>query len=135
MGAWGIGPFENDDALDWVWGLDGEDADEVLATALRSVARTSTASYLEVTDGATAVAAATIVASAADGETDDLPPEAIEYLKRAASPEDDLVASAIAALDRVTADQSEVAELWDESDDGPEWRESVAALRQRLVRV
>lgn len=133
MGAWGIGAFENDDAMDWVWGLDGDNADDVVAEAVRTVEHARAGSYLEVTDGANAIAAATIVASAADGDTDDLPPEAIEYLKRAESPDEELVASAIAALDRVTGEGSEVAELWDESDDGPEWRERIARLRARLL--
>ncbi len=133
MGAWGIGAFENDDALDWVWGLDGDDADDVVAQAVGTVARASASHYVESTDGANAIAAATLVACAADGDTEDLPPEAIEYLKRAESPDDELVASAIAALDRLTAAESEVAALWDESDDGPEWRESIARLRGRLA--
>ena len=132
MGAWGVGAFENDDAMDWVWGLDGDNADEVVAEAVRTAERTRPGSYLEVTEGANAIAAATLVASAADGDADDLPPEAIEYLKRAESPDEELVASAIAALDRVTGEESEAAELWDESDDGPEWRESIARLRARL---
>jgi hypothetical protein len=132
MGAWGIGPFENDDALDWVWGLDGDDADEVLATTLRTVARDR--GYLEVQDGANAVAAATILASAIEGTTDGLPPEAVAYLeRRTARPDAELIRAAIAALDRATGEDSEVAELWDESDDGPEWRESVAATRRRLA--
>ena len=135
MGAWGIGPFENDDAMDWVWGLDGDNAADVVRETVRSVSRAAAGAYLEVTDGANAIAAATILASAADGEAEGLPPEAIEYLKRAQSPDDDVVAWAIAALDRVTAAESEVAELWDETDDGPEWRASVAAIRARLAAV
>jgi hypothetical protein len=134
MGAWGIGAFENDDALDWVWGLDGEDADETVMDAVNSVAHTSPSAYLDLADGAPAIAACHLVASCLDGQTAGLPPEARAYVERRdAKPDDALVRSAIAALDRVIAADSEVAELWDETDDGPEWRASVTKLRDRLA--
>lgn len=133
MGAWGIGAFENDDAMDWVWGLDGDNADEVLAETLQNVARASPAAYLDLQDGANAVAAATIVAAAVEGGADGLPNEATDYLgRRTGKPDAELRRIAIAALDRATGGDSEVAELWDETDDGPEWRQSIAALRERL---
>jgi len=132
MGAWGRGPFENDEAMDWAWGLDGDDADDVVAEAVRSVAKGR--GYLDSSDGTPAVAAATILAAAVDGRRDGLPPEAVAYLERRSAPPDpELRRTAVAALDRVTGEDSEVAELWDDSDDGPEWRESVDAVRRRLA--
>jgi hypothetical protein len=43
------------------------------------------------------------------------------------------VASAVQALDRVMAPESELLELWDETEYGPAWRQSVADLRAVLL--
>ncbi|MGW1836297.1 DUF4259 domain-containing protein [Streptomyces sp. BBFR2] len=47
-------------------------------------------------------------------------------------PSPELTGLAVRALDRVLAPDSELAELWDESDAGPQWRASVAGLRAAL---
>ncbi|WP_405744683.1 DUF4259 domain-containing protein [Streptomyces sp. NBC_01525] len=47
-------------------------------------------------------------------------------------PPPELTGLAVRALDRVLAPDSELAELWDESDSGPQWRASVAGLRAAL---
>ncbi|WP_162257939.1 DUF4259 domain-containing protein [Kitasatospora sp. Root107] len=36
------------------------------------------------------------------------------------------------ALDRVLAEESELAELWDDTVDGPRWRQSISRLRATL---
>lgn len=47
-------------------------------------------------------------------------------------PPPELTGLAVRALDRVLAPDSELAELWDASDAGPQWRASVAGLRAAL---
>jgi hypothetical protein len=136
MGAWGHGPFENDDAGDWVWELDGDGADDLIVATLRSAATTAADAYMELPDGANGVAAAAVVASSIDGVRDELPPEAVTYLDKRAKPFDVQTARlAITALDRVAGPASEVAELWDESAGGEAWRATVEALRARLARA
>jgi len=44
----------------------------------------------------------------------------------------DLRTLAVDALDRVVADRSEMAELWDEAADGSNWRRGLARLRDVL---
>ncbi|MFH8500527.1 DUF4259 domain-containing protein [Streptomyces coeruleorubidus] len=46
---------------------------------------------------------------------------------------DDLRPLAVEALDRVVAEKSELAELWDETPSGPQWRQSISRLRAVLA--
>jgi hypothetical protein len=131
MGAWGSGPFENDDAGDWVYDLEGADDFALLHDAL-DVAKTR---YLDSGEGAVAVAAAAVVAAALDpAAADGLPEDVRAWLDahaRQVEPSDARLA--VAALDRVLGERSELAELWDEAPDGPAWREGVVVLRGRLA--
>ena len=132
MGVWGSGPFENDDAGDWVYDLEGADDFALVRDAL-DVAGSR---YLDAGEGAAAVAAAAVVAAALDtGAIEGLPEEVVAWLEahaRQAEPADAQLASA--ALDRVTGEHSELADLWDEAPEGPTWRSGVTALAQRLAR-
>ncbi len=47
-------------------------------------------------------------------------------------PDDQLIAAALRALDRVRSDHSELAELWAESDEEAAWRDSLARIEARL---
>ncbi len=135
MGAWGEGPFDNDDAGDWAYEFD--DADEatgvqILADALDLGGPDE---YVEAPDGTIAVASAAVVSwlhdpaaipDSPDGES------ALAWVRRAnPTPNAALDAAALAALDRVRSDQSELAELWAESEDTA-WRESLAEIEARL---
>ena len=128
MGAWGSGPFENDDAADWAWELEEAQDDGVLRAALEAAIRER--GYLDIREGANAVAAAAVTASALEGDHAGLSDEVISYLDRVGRPDAGLVELARRALDRVAKD-GELAELWDETDD-PSWRQGLAALQQRL---
>ena len=57
MGAWGSGPFENDDACDWL----DELADSGVAALREALALADAADYLEAPDGSVVVAAAEVV--------------------------------------------------------------------------
>ncbi|MFF6837142.1 DUF4259 domain-containing protein, partial [Streptomyces sp. NPDC012438] len=46
---------------------------------------------------------------------------------------DDLQPLAVEALDRVVAEASELAELWDETPDGPRWRQNIRGLHAVLA--
>ncbi|MFZ6005356.1 MAG: DUF4259 domain-containing protein [Actinomycetota bacterium] len=135
MGAWGEGPFDNDDAGDWAYEFD--DVDE--ATGLQILAEAldlgGSDEYIEAPEGTTAVASAAVVSWLHDpGAIPDSPygEAAIAWVRRAnPKPNASLVEAALVALDRVRSDRSELAELWAESEDVA-WRESLAQIETRL---
>lgn len=135
MGAWGVGSFSNDSALDWCEDvLDGKDVVEAVRAVLTEVAELSDDDYLDADEGAPAVAAADVLACALGK-----PPEDItdDYQERFEPHFADLKAdvalrsTALKALARIAAENSELAELWAEGGDG-EWTDMISDLRDRL---
>ncbi|MGW4056208.1 DUF4259 domain-containing protein [Streptomyces sp. NPDC004779] len=132
MGTWDIGPFDNDTAADFSYRVDsapeGKKA-EVLLTAFREVTGTGE-EYLDADLSMEAIASAALVAAQCPGgepvTTSYGPKEPLGVLPAA------LRAEAVAALDRVVAEPSELLELWEESD-GEEWKAGVRALRGVLA--
>ena len=131
MGAWGAGPFENDDAGDWVWELEDDTDATVITAALGAVIDTGAGEYLEAGDANNAVAAAEIVASARGRRHPGLPTEATVWLDAHAGLVDrELIDLARRAVTRV-AESSEARDLWDEAGD-TEWGPYIADLITRL---
>lgn len=134
MGTWGTGPFENDSAADFSNHLDDLDAESRIAVIHEKLsAAASENGYLETDSAASAVAAAAVVVaqlpggkpvSAAYGPELRIPPIPLE-----------LRALAIKALDRVVAEDSELADLWADSADARQWRERIAEIRRPLEGV
>ena len=132
MGTWGLGPFENDTALDWVWELQ-EGGLEVLAGTLRRAAESDPNEYLEAPDGDEAVAAAAVVAAARAGDEIAVPDEVAAWLAEHRGGIDDTFADAArSALDRVVAPNSELRELFEEAGEA-DWISRVTALRAQLA--
>jgi len=113
VGAWGSGPFDNDDAADFVGDLlDMPSAGR--AQRLRA-ALTLPDGYLQIDDAAIAVAAAALIA-ASNGMPVDGSAAVEELIQSGSIPLDDQVrAQAAAALSRVNGDASEWRDLWTES--------------------
>jgi hypothetical protein len=129
MGAWGSGPFENDDAADWRYLLVDGGGPEVVADALRAVA----GGGAELPEAANAVAAAAVVAAGLGDAAVEIPDDVRDWLAGvdpAAWPP--LASEAAGALDLVLA-ESELRELWDEAGDG-DWSAETQALRGRIAR-
>ncbi|MGW6541155.1 DUF4259 domain-containing protein [Streptomyces sp. NPDC055051] len=132
MGTWDIGPFDNDTAADFSYRVDsapeGKKA-EVLLTAFREVTGTGE-EYLDADLSMEAIASAALVAAQCPGgepvTTSYGPKEPLGVLPA------ELRTEAVAALDRVVAEPSELLELWEESD-GEEWKAGVRALRVVLA--
>jgi hypothetical protein len=131
VGTWGTGPFDNDDAADFAADLEDNQAGDpvrVLTRVLTDAA--GSRDYLQADLGAEAVAAAALLAAQCpdgepigpDGPHGDLPtfPTTLRPL-------------AARALERVLADESELAELWDDADESDVWRAGVHRLREVLV--
>jgi hypothetical protein len=133
MGAWGYGTFENDVAADWVYGLESEGLEHIPAT-LRAVLEDD--DYLDSDIASEGLAAAEVVArlSGRPGEDVGDVEELDAWLgSNRIEPPPEWVAAALAAVDRVVAPNSELADLWGETEDVAAWRASVADLRQRLA--
>ncbi|MFE7525410.1 DUF4259 domain-containing protein [Kitasatospora sp. NPDC057542] len=132
MGTWDIGHFDSDSAADFSGGLDDAapgEREALLRSALRCAVGAE--EFLDSDEAVEAVAAAALVAAqcpggaavtSAYGPKEPVPPLAAE-----------LRPLAVAALDRVVAQESELAELWDETESGPAWREGIRALREVLA--
>ncbi len=129
MGTWNEGPFDNDDAGDFIDDLAEAPGWHVVVQMLDHV--TKTAGYLEAPEGQMAVAAAAIVAAAVGDET--ILPDSHRELKAAlGAPPEGAVALARSALARVVAPASELDELWQEGDGHDAWLTQIAALQTTL---
>jgi hypothetical protein len=129
MGAWGTAAFDNDDASDWVYDLEKRGMEAIEA----AIADVEGATDLEMPTDANAIAAGEVVAAGlgrpVDGLRDDILALA-KTIRPDLTPE--LASRARRAVQRVLA-RSELAELWDETAQGGEWRRSVDDLVVRLT--
>ena len=129
MGAWGMGSFENDDAADWVAGLDEiapADLTQILVQAADDPA------YLEAPAASVAVAAGEVVAALNGSAAEGAPAKIGEWAKQ--HPQaltSELKAVAIRALERVRRN-SELKDLWMEADGLNDWIAAVRELQERL---
>ena len=126
MSAWGVGPFDNDDAADFAGDLDDAPAHariEMIGAILERVADNT-----RFSNAPRAVVAAALVASQCPGGAP------VDPVFAPRTPVPPLPAHlrelAIQALDNVLT--TWLAEAWDESPRGPEWRRTVADLRRVL---
>lgn len=133
MGAWGVGSFENDDAADFL----AEVVDSGDLALLREVldnVLTST-EYVEAPDASQAIAAAELVAAAIGRPTlAAQQQEALAAWLPQIRPDVDavLISQAAAALARILQPNSELLELWEESEALLEWQAVVNELKLQL---
>lgn len=158
MGTWDTGPFSNDSAADFAGDLDEMTEGErpaAIRAALAAVAaghgnapaagatRRSDpeawrldgeeTAYLDADDAASAVAAAALVASQCpDGPRIDSPYGPEQPVPPLPA---DLRPLAVAALDRVVAEDSELRELWEEGEAARRWHREIAHLREILAQA
>ena len=148
MSIWGPGPFENDDAADWFADLRDEPSLDLIKQVLAEIAEPAHIGYIEVTDGAEAVAAAEVLAEllgspgdepVLDEETEEL----AETLRDAIKREDrrnikKLAQTAIDSIEIVLNDteDSELRQMWEEQpEEMPAWITAITALQQRLREI
>jgi hypothetical protein len=130
MGAWDITAFGNDTAADWAADLqESPDPVEVLETTFQRVLRTG---YLEAPEGSEMVAAAAVVAASCGGAVRGMPEDLEGWLAPRASSLKHLAPAALAAMRRVLAPESELRELWEESDDLQPWLEDMDRIAVAL---
>jgi hypothetical protein len=129
MGAWGTAAFDNDDASDWVYDLEKRG----LAAIDAALTDAEAATDLEMPTDTNAIAAGEVIAAALGRPVEGLR-EDIQELAIFLGPD---VTPDHASRGRVVAERvragSELAELWDESADGANWRRSIDDLVGRLT--
>ncbi|MFG0284356.1 MAG: DUF4259 domain-containing protein [Phycisphaerales bacterium JB039] len=142
MGAWGVGPFENDLACDWVYGLEDDAREKGLlrkraapfARIDRTLGAALTATYELWSDAEETLAAAEAVAAARGRPCPDLPEEFEPWLPvaKAQGVPPGLVTRAIEAA-RKARETSELRSLWEKtSDNYIGWLATVDDLLARL---
>lgn len=132
VGTREVGPFGNDMAAGFAHTLDETAPDGREGPVRATLGRTVRArDCLEGPEGAGTVAAAAPVAARCPGGepvgTGYGPQEALPAFAGGLRP------LAVEALDRVAAEESELAELPDETPGGPRWRQGVSRLRALLA--
>jgi hypothetical protein len=131
MGAWSPQPFGNDTAADWAYGLT-ESADLAYVEAALDKVLESGADYLEAPDAEEAVAAIEVIAKLlGKGTQSDAYTESVDAWVASSQhqPGTELLRKAGRAIDRILSGNSELLDLWQESDEAPAWQESLSVLR------
>jgi hypothetical protein len=135
MGTWAIDAFGNDYAQDWAEDLHEtsnlDAVEDTLNTAL------DTAGELEAPFAAEALAAIEVLArlqgKGGPRSDDSATVDAwVDARKPKAKPRADLADKAGRAIERILAPDSELRQLWEESEHYADWLASVADLRSRL---
>lgn len=136
MGAWSPEPFGNDSALDWVQDLVEADGPAFLAATFETVLEDE-GDYLDAELGEVGLAAAAVLAALLGratpaGERPEALSSWLAGAGRGVEVGAALRAQALAALERIAGNASELHELWAETDALAEWQAQVQALRTSL---
>jgi hypothetical protein len=132
MGTWSIHAFGNDEAADFAAELSETGDFELIQSALEDVI--SADEYLEAPEAERGVTAAAVLAllngQAVPGGAD----EAVTaWVKRQlAKPSPSMLTQAQAVIDRVLSENSELAELWSESDEYEAWQKGLRHVQASL---
>jgi uncharacterized protein YggL (DUF469 family) len=136
MGTWAVDAFGNDYAQDWAEDLHETSNLDAVEDTLNTVL--DSGAELEAPFAAEALAAIEVLARlqgkggprSEDSATVD---EWVEARKaKTVKPRADLAAKAAQAIERILAPDSELRQLWEESEHYADWRASVEDLRARL---
>ncbi|MEM1300245.1 MAG: DUF4259 domain-containing protein [Pseudomonadota bacterium] len=136
MGAWAAYAFADDTALDWLDGTFLSGGEPAVRAALQLVLSETAQTYLEYDASVEGRAAAEVVAvsfgvSRPDEDEEDIAKVAVHQEDLKKHPE--LKVKALRALERVSASNSEIHELWTEDETAAaEWANANSDLRARL---
>ena len=130
MGAWEVGSFDNDDALDWVYELEEADDLSILSDAFEAVLEED-GNYLDEVDCAVAIGAAEVVAGLMGNSDGALPDEVRAWIKTQPKPSGPLVADGLKSLRAILKD-SGLKDLWEETEYYDDWKGGVLDLIARM---
>ncbi|MCU4407201.1 DUF4259 domain-containing protein [Acinetobacter junii] len=134
MGTWSHESFGNDTANDWAYELEDATDFAVIEAALQ-VALDEGDEYLDADLAMEAIAAVEVIAKRlGKGTQSDVYTEKVDQWLETISeqPSDDLLSLAKRVLERIVADDSELKELWLESDEYELWLGNIQQLNDAL---
>ena len=134
MGTWSHESFGNDTANDWAYELEDGTDFSVIEAALQ-VALDEGDEYLDADLAMEAIAAVEVIAKRlGKGTQSDVYTEKVDQWLETISeqPNDGLLSLAKRVLERIVADDSELKELWLESDEYELWLGNIQQLKDAL---
>jgi len=137
MGAWDVDSFGNDTACDWSYGLEDVKDLSYVERTLDAVLKCGPDDEVPSDDAACAVAAAEVIARLkGNWGIENSYSETTDKWVRShrLTPPPALVAKAVAALERIVVEPSELLALWTEGgEDDSGWADTVAELKGRVA--
>ena len=131
MGDWGYGPFDNDDAADWIYEVEASDGLGAVRTKLTQVLDVE--DELESPYAYEGLAAAEILAIAIGHGSSAVTRTFSAWISRLDErPTNVDLALALAVIDRITGHDSELMNCWIEESTKDEWLGYVDGMRRRL---
>jgi hypothetical protein len=128
MPGWGTGNFENEDAQNFLNGLEAKEPGELK----QILARADDEDYLDAPAASVVVAAAEVVATAKGMPPETAPPQITEWIgKIDGAPSDEMKELARRAVNKVRLN-SELKDLWLEAEGLNEWSAALRDLEGRL---
>lgn len=134
MGAWSHEPFGNDTANDWAYDLEGAKDLSRIEAALDAVLKQGSA-CLEAPTAEEAVGAIEVIAHLLGrGTQSDAYTEKVEVWVKGAKqkPSAALLQKAQKVIARILAEESELSELWQESEESEQWLSSMSQLEAAI---
>jgi hypothetical protein len=134
MGAWSHEPFGNDTANDWAYGLEETEDLSYIDQTLDQVLSVGE-EYLDASDAQEAIAAVEVIAkllgkgTQSDAYTDNVD-RWVQGMDE--TPSALLLNKAQQVVQRVLSPNSELWELWEESDEFDDWKQSIEQLHAAL---
>lgn len=135
MGAWGYGSLENDTASDWLYELEHADGFSTIDAKLDEVMSMGD-DYLDSDVAQEALAAVEALAYVQRGKGSPMTPSfaiITSWAEKVSSVvPDELKHKALAAVERITQQPSELLSLYQEAESESEWRAEIESLKARL---
>jgi hypothetical protein len=132
MAAWGTKTFEEDTANDWIQELiDSEDAREFLSESL-----SIDPGYIEADQAAIVLAASETLIALLDEPRIGVPGELVDWVgDNECDDVSELPEIALPALAKVLGKESELRDIWSDSEDFDEWLENVESIREIIMQL
>lgn len=130
MGTWGIGVFDNSEASEWMQVFIVDPNLKILDITFKQF-KDNPEGYFEMPDCNEALAAAEIIAAIKGKPHPELPDLVINAIKNL-KVEEGLDLKAKDVVDAIETN-SELQELWSQSENYEEWQEILSDLKKRLV--
>jgi hypothetical protein len=136
MGAWGTGIFDNDTAADWASEVAEANDLSFIESTLDRVLEVG-GEYLDGSDAEEGLAAAEALTRlfGNGGKSNAYSEDLDQWVKSTRiKPTPQLRQKGLMTIDRILAANSELVELWQESDEFEDWKSVVMDLRGRLTK-